>query len=172
LPDLRLAHVVFRTPQLLVMRDWYRTLTGARVVYENDFICFLTFDEEHHRIALVGDPRLERAETGRTGVDHVAFSLTSLDAMIANYERLSDLGVTPYWEVNHGPTTSLYYRDPDANQVELQIDNFDTREELDGWFRSGAFDRDPIGVTVTFSDLIARYRDGIPAVVVLARPGS
>lgn len=170
--DIRLAHVVFRTPQLEVMRDWYRTVTGSEVAYENDFICFLTFDEEHHRIALLGAPQLEPVDTGRAGVDHVAFTFSSLDTLIANYERLSALGVSPYWEVNHGPTTSLYYRDPDGNQVELQIDNFDTHEELDGWFRSGAFDQNPIGVTISFPELIGNYRSGIPKVVLLARPES
>jgi catechol-2,3-dioxygenase len=170
--DLRLAHVVFRTPQLEVMRDWYRAVTGAGVVYENEFICFLTFDAEHHRIALLSAPQLEEVDAGRAGVDHVAFTFGSLDSLIANYERLEAQGVRPYWEVNHGPTTSLYYRDPDGNQVELQIDNFDTREALDGWFRSGAFDENPIGVTVNFSDLISRYRDGMPLDVLLARPES
>ncbi len=170
--DLRLAHVVFRTPQLPAMRDWYRTVTGAEVAFENDFICFLTFDEEHHRIALLSTPGAEPVDGQRAGLDHVAFTFTSLDTLIANFERLSALGVAPYWEVNHGPTTSLYYQDPDGNQVELQIDNFDTREELDGWFRSGAFDSNPIGVTISFSDLISRYRGGVPTAVLLARPES
>jgi len=31
--------------------------------------------------------------------------------------------------VNHRPTTSMYYRDPDGNRVELQIDNFPTAKE-------------------------------------------
>lgn len=170
--DLRLAHVVFRTPQLQAMRDWYRTVTGADVAYENEFICFLTFDEEHHRIALLGAPQLAPVDDGRAGVDHVAFTFSSLDALISNFERLRAVGVEPYWEVNHGPTTSLYYRDPDGNQVELQVDNFDTRDELDGWFRSGAFDQNPIGVTVSFDELIARYRSGESAEALLARPES
>jgi catechol-2,3-dioxygenase len=31
---------------------------------------------------------------------------------------------------NHGLTTSLYYRDPDGNKVELQVDNM-TMEQAD-----------------------------------------
>lgn len=168
--DLRLAHVVFKTPQLEAMRDWYLTVTGAEIAYENGFICFATFDEEHHRIAFLSAPQLEPVDEGLAGVDHVAFTFSSLDGLIANYERLRALGIEPYWEVNHGPTTSLYYRDPDGNQVELQIDNFDTSDELDGWFRSGAFDANPIGVTISFEQLIARYRDGEGLATLLARP--
>lgn len=154
------------------MRDWYMTITGAHVAYENDFICFLAFDEEHHRIAFLGAPQLTPLDPARAGVDHVAFAFPSLDVLIENFERLGALGVHPYWTVNHGPTTSLYYRDPDGNQVELQIDNFDTSDELHGWFRSGAFDHNPIGVTVDFPDLIDRYRSGEPTQALLARPES
>ena len=70
------------------------------------------------------------------------------------------LGITPYWTVDHGPTTSLYYRDPDGNQVELQIDNFDSVEALNDYFRSGAFNDNPIGVNIDVNDLVARVRSG------------
>lgn len=41
--------------------------------------------------------------------------------------------------VNHGPTTSIYYRDPDGNDIETQVDNFDTTAEADEFFASEAF---------------------------------
>jgi hypothetical protein len=41
----------------------------------------------------------------------------------------------------------MYYRDPDNNRVELQIDNFETPAELDGYFHSRAFAENPVGVT-------------------------
>jgi hypothetical protein len=63
-----------------------------------------------------------------------------------NYVRLRDRGIRPFFCVNHGPTTSMYYRDPDGNRVELQIDNFATAEEGQAWMHSEAFDRNPIGV--------------------------
>ena len=51
-----LAHVVFQTEQLDAMRDWYCAVLGARTVHEGHGLCFLTFDEEHHRIALIQPP--------------------------------------------------------------------------------------------------------------------
>ena len=39
--------------------------------------------------------------------------------------------IKPYWCINHGLTTSLYYHDPDDNAVELQVDNFASSEEAD-----------------------------------------
>jgi catechol-2,3-dioxygenase len=144
---------------------------GAEVVMRNEFIAFCTYDDEHHRIAFVVDPRINAAGFDPThpGLEHLAFTYADIDALIATYERLRDEGVTPYWTVNHGPTTSCYYRDPDGNQVELQIDNFPDSASLHAWFRSGAFERNPIGVDIDFEKLIARRRDGEPLEALLRR---
>src|SRR6478752_3355358 len=37
--------------------------------------------------------------------------------------------IQPHVPVQHRPTTSIYYLDPDGNMVELQIDNFTTPED-------------------------------------------
>jgi hypothetical protein len=60
---------------------------------------------------------------------------------------LKAAGKLPHWPISHGVTTSMYYRDPDNNRVELQIDNFATSAELDGYFHSRTFAENPVGVT-------------------------
>jgi catechol 2,3-dioxygenase-like lactoylglutathione lyase family enzyme len=45
----KFAHVVLQTRSLEQMRDWYCTVPDAHVVYEGHNLCFITFDEEHHR---------------------------------------------------------------------------------------------------------------------------
>ena len=70
------------------------------------------------------------------------------------------MGIRPYWCVNHGPTTSMYYRDPDKNQVELQIDNFATVAEGLAYMKSPAFAKNPIGVEFDPDDLATRFRAG------------
>jgi hypothetical protein len=57
-------------------------------------------------------------------------------------------------------TTSMYYRDPDNNRVELQIDNFATPAELDDYFKSRAFAENPVGVTYDPEELCRRYEAG------------
>ena len=49
----RFAHFVLRTSNLKPMRDWYKTVLAARIVFEDERLCFLTYDEEHHRLALI-----------------------------------------------------------------------------------------------------------------------
>lgn len=63
--------------------------------------------------------------------------------------------------VNHGMTLSAYYRDPDGNQVEFQVD-LCSLAEADEFMRSPAFAANPIGVNVDFADLMERRAAGEP----------
>jgi hypothetical protein len=63
----------------------------------------------------------------------------------------------------------MYYRDPDGNRVELQIDNFATAAEGEAWMRSAAFADNPIGVELDPDDLAARFRAGVPVAELVAR---
>ena len=47
------AHFVLRSANMQPMVDWYMTVLDMHVVKRNDFICFLTYDDEHHRLAIV-----------------------------------------------------------------------------------------------------------------------
>lgn len=47
------AHVVFRTANYLPMREFYKTFLGGHATYENEKLCFITYDEEHHRVAVI-----------------------------------------------------------------------------------------------------------------------
>jgi catechol-2,3-dioxygenase len=158
----KFAHFVLRTRRMEPLRDWWRNLLRARVAFENDLVCFMTYDDEHHRLAIVAIPALQDSPEGGVGLDHVAYTYSGLGDLLATYERLKKDGILPYWAINHGPTTSLYYRDPDGNQVELQVDNFGDSEALNGWFRSGAFEKNPIGVEFDVEKLIERFRNGDP----------
>ena len=149
-----------------------RPVLGADTIAEGPLLCFLTYDDEHHRIALVNDPDAPAAGATTlprtTGLEHISFTYAGLGDLLATYERLKEAGITPHWCVNHGATTSMYFLDPDANQVELQVDAFDTLEEV---LRDGP----PIGeIGVEFDpdDLLARYRDGVPASTLLEQDPS
>lgn len=158
----KLAHVVLKTGQLPSMLDWYCDVLEGRVTYSNGILAFMTYDDEHHRVAFMATGSDVRPTAGHTGLHHVAFTYGKLDDLLATYTRLRDKGTLPFWCVNHGPTTSFYFEDPDGNQVELQIDNFPSDEELQQWFDSGAFERNPIGNTFDPEELLARFESGEP----------
>lgn len=54
----------------------------------------------------------------------------------------------------------MYYADPDGNQIELQIDNFDTIEEGTAFMESPSFAANPVGVPFDPDDMLARLRAG------------
>ncbi len=159
-PPVKLAHFVLRTPNFDAMRDWYQSVLGAKSAFENGFLCFMTYDDEHHRIALINVPEAHSKDAGAAGVDHIAFTFANLGDLLGTFDRLRICEIEPYWCINHGPTTSLYYRDPDGNQIELQVDNFKTLEEADAFVRSNAFKENPIGVEFDPRRLLERYESG------------
>jgi hypothetical protein len=149
------------------------------VIYENPQLCFVTYDDEHHRVALIdfgplatrdlagGDLRYRA--TDQPGLHHVAFTFGSMGELLDNYTRLAARGIRPFRSINHGPTTSMYYVDPDGNRVELQIDNFATAEEGQAWMHSPAFDRNPIGVEYDPDELVRKFRAGVPVAELVIR---
>ena len=156
---IKFAHVVLKTAQYQKMLDWWTDFLEADVRHGNDFISFLSYDDEHHRLAIVNLPHLHERDNNAVGVEHFAFTYASLDDLFAHYERLKAKGLEPYWTINHGMNFSAYYRDPDGNQVEAQIDCMSVEDSI-AFMASEAFSANPIGIDVDFDALIARRRGG------------
>ena len=160
----RLSHVVYRTRRFAEMLEWYRTVFGATVQVENPAMAFLTFDDEHHRFAFLnldlvagpGDPE----DRGLIGVDHVAWTLPDVGALLDNYAEFKAKGITPYWCVHHGVTLSMYYTDPDGNRMEFQVDAFADRKESSAYMRGPETAANPVGVAYDPDEWLARYRGG------------
>jgi len=155
----KLAHVVLRTARVQEMTDWYVRLLDGEVAFATPAIAFMTYDDEHHRLAFVATGASEPPEDRHTGLHHVAFTFGSMQALFDNYRKLKSEGVEPFWCVNHGPTLSMYYRDPDGNQIELQIDSM-ANDEVQDFISSEAFAANPIGITFVPEELIARFEAG------------
>jgi catechol 2,3-dioxygenase-like lactoylglutathione lyase family enzyme len=166
----KFAHFVLRTGQIDKMAEWYQRVLGARLVFRDEHLCFLSYDDEHHRLALIQIPGLAPRDPEAAGTDHVAYSYRDLGELLATYRRLKRHGILPNWPINHGVTTSIYYRDPDNNRVELQIDNFATAAELQGYFQSPAFAANPVGVTYDPDQLCRDYEAGVPIADLLRLP--
>jgi len=170
----RFVHIVYRTHRFEEMLAWYQLVFGAEVQYQNPALAFLTYDDEHHRFALANLAVLkpdsaEVEKSGITGVDHVAYTYGSLDDLFENYEQLKAEGIEPYWCVHHGLTVSMYYADPDGNQMEFQVDVFDTSEESVAFMRGPLMADNPVGVEYDPEDWLAQKRAGKPLSEFLIR---
>src|SRR5271156_801328 len=98
----RLSHAVLRTTRLKEMIQWYKTVLGAEVLFQNDFIALMTYDDEHHRIAFAAVPELIEKPKRSVGLDHLAFFYSTFSDWIGNYERLKARGITPNVSIHHG----------------------------------------------------------------------
>ena len=168
-----ISHYGIRAKHFPEMIEWYKTVFQAKIQHENEFLAFMTFDEEHHRLVIFEDPETVDKPATAAGIDHVGYGLASFGDLVATYERLKVEGIVPFLPLNHRFTTSLYYRDPDGNEVELSVDNFPTKEECDAFIRSeqmAEIGRPPFGYTFDPDELARLYHQGAPA-DVLARIG-
>jgi len=167
----RYAHTVLMTNRLTEMRDWYCTVLGAHVVYENPFLCFITYDDEHHRMAFATAPEgqlVERPQNS-TGLMHTAYTFPDLTALLAHYSKLKSEGIEPRIPMQHGVTTSLYYRDPDGQLVELQIDNFARAEDATEYMHGAEFAENPIGVIYDPQRMLDALHDGVDETTLKSR---
>ncbi|KAI9925621.1 hypothetical protein ASPWEDRAFT_547206 [Aspergillus wentii DTO 134E9] len=164
-----LAHIVLRTANLQRMATFYTDFLGGTVAYSNDTISFITYDHEHHRIALIGIPSLRPKDTGSCGLEHVDFTFDTLADLLLAYRQRKARGIHPIWSVNHGPTTSIYYRDPDGNMIETQVDNFDSVEDASAFMTTDVFRENPIGTDVDPEEMIVAIRSGVEEAVLKKR---
>lgn len=171
---VKFAHVVYQTRRFDEMIRWYQTVFEADIVHQNPALAFLTYDDEHHRFAFANlsllKPEGENiGERGDIGVNHVAYTYADAGDLMKTYARLKAAGILPYWPVHHGITLSLYYRDPDGNRMEFQVDCC-TVEEANAFMASEAFGANPIGIDYDPEQLLARYESGVSVDVLVQRP--
>ena len=165
----RFSHLVLQTPRYDEMVAWYKTWLSAEPMLENGVVCFLTYDDEHHRLMIGKNPGLKPRDPQAAGVVHFAYAVETLEDLVNYYLRLKAAGIQPHDCFNHGFTTSIYYHDPDGNEVEIQVDNFKTRESMNAWFATGAFDRNFVGHRFDPEYMVERFRAGVPDDQVLQK---
>jgi catechol 2,3-dioxygenase-like lactoylglutathione lyase family enzyme len=170
---IQLAHVLYRTRRFSEMLEWYQAVFGATVQYQNEALAFLTFDDEHHRfgfadLEVIRPDGADKDARGAIGVDHVAWEYSSLTDLLNNFADLKAKGIEPYWCVNHGMSASLYYSDPDGNQMEFTVDCFPSKAEATAYFRGDAIGANPVGVEYDPETWLERLRAGAPEAELLA----
>lgn len=157
----KLAHVVLKTYDVERLRKWYCTLLDAHIVFEHlPFASFITYDDEHHRLAFAQIPGEERPTLRQgPGLVHIAFTFDGIRTLLTQYERLKPLGIEPGVTINHGPTVSFYYSDPDGNAIELQMDRL-TLEDGKAFMETPTFRRNSTGIPIDADALVRRMHAG------------
>jgi catechol-2,3-dioxygenase len=169
-----LHHYGLTTANLDGMMQWYSTVLGMSVVFKSSAplgkdapipvsAAWVTNDKANHRVGLIAMQQLTRdsERSHHTRLQHIAYEYQSLDALLDTFVRLKAAGITPLLSADHGPTTSMYYEDPDGNSVELLVDNFGSWEQSGHFMRaSPEFASKPMGTYVDMEKLVAARSAG------------
>lgn len=129
----RIAHVVLKVRNLEESKKFYTEILGMQTMKHVPEIkaVFLSFNgRDHHEIALfeIG-AKAEAPQANQTGMLHFAMRLRTEEDLLAAYKELQEKGVPVSFTVNHGVSKSIYFRDPDNNELEVYCDN--TIAEID-----------------------------------------
>lgn len=136
--QLRIGHFGLRTKDVDRAIDWYGKAFGADVRFRNEFAAFMSFDDEHHRFVIWDDGETGDRPATAAGVDHIGFMCGDPHELAQHYQRLKALDIVPASAINHHFTSSIYYHDPDGNEVEISCDNFPTKDTAHAFMKSDA----------------------------------
>lgn len=168
LPIMRLGEIVLATGHYEVMKAWYRVMLdmesslehtptdmsaarSGKGLHKPTRMCFFRLHADHpyqEMIALFEMPRAGADATGHSGLHHMQLRNASMPVLQERYRRLLAAGITPFQAMDHGSSTSLYYRDPDQNVVEISVSNFATNEEVEACLASEEYKRNPAGKVI------------------------
>lgn len=142
-----LHHVTMRTSRLEEMIAWYAAVLGAKVMFRDQGAAWMTNDDANHRIAFLSAPTVtdDPLKSSHNAIHHLAFEYGSFDDLMLSYVRLKNEGITPAVCLDHVMTFSLYYKDPEANFVELQADGFEDWKLSGEFMQTPAFASNPVG---------------------------
>lgn len=151
-PDqpLRLAHAVLNSHAVEATRAFFEQALGFVLADRTRIMAFMNCDADHHTIAL--------GDTDNDALNHVAFLMPTLDAVMRGGGRLKDAGLPLQWGPGrHGPgdNTFNYFVDPFGIVIEYtaeveQIDDtYRPRGPGDWTWPPGRIDQWGIGIAPT-----------------------
>jgi catechol-2,3-dioxygenase len=166
----KISHLILNTANYEAMKQWYLDVLEAQIGVETSdhSACFLQTDESHHRIGMFNVARTDESVAmtspgakdagARSRLNHFAFEYPTLAELLQAYGRLAGSSILPTVSLNHGPTMSVYYQDPDRNVVELFYDTRYTDEQIGEFYAGG--DRYVLGAVPFDPARLAEQLDG------------
>jgi len=118
-PTINLSHFELYARDIVSMEIFYTRNLGFVVTDrgegENAMVFLSRNPDEHHQLVL--NPR-QSYKMVKSPVDHIAFRIDSIASLRLFHKALLS-NSTEFETVSHGTTWSIYFRDPEANRLEL-----------------------------------------------------
>lgn len=113
----RITHVVFNSADVAVAQRFFEEALGFRLSDRTKIMAFMRCNSDHHSIAL--------ADSDADTLNHIAFVMPDLDAVMRGAGRMRDAGWPIEWGVGrHGPGNNVfsYFVGPDNFVIEYTAD--------------------------------------------------
>jgi catechol 2,3-dioxygenase len=113
----RITHVVFNSADVAVAQRFFEQALGFQLSDRTKIMAFMRCNSDHHSIAL--------ADSDANTLNHIAFVMPDLDAVMRGAGRMSDAGWPIEWGVGrHGPGNNVfsYFVGPDDFVIEYTAD--------------------------------------------------
>ncbi|OLC17050.1 MAG: hypothetical protein AUH29_03425 [Candidatus Rokubacteria bacterium 13_1_40CM_69_27] len=119
----KLGHVQLRVADLERSKAFYRDVLGFRVAEQDPKHgdLFMTLGEDFHTLDFSQHPSPETGQgpSRPLGVAHIAFQVSSYQALREAYCTLLERGVPIDRAMDHVNQRSIYFLDPDGNRLEI-----------------------------------------------------
>lgn len=138
----RITHAVFNSADVAAAQAFYERALGFTLSDRTRIMAFMRCGGDHHSIAL--------ADADANTLNHIAFVMQDLDAVMRGAGRMSDAGYPIEWGVGrHGPGNNVfsYFVGPDDFVIEytaevLQVDDSYRAGRPEDWtWPPGRFDQ-------------------------------
>ena len=128
----KVGHVVLNVENVEACVQFYQDALGMEVMRHDreSHMAFLSFGTQHHDIALFQIP--EGVERTPRGLNHVAMQIDGGEEELrVLYGRLLTAGAQINSVVDHAETRSVYFSDPDGNELEIFCEMMTPEEGMD-----------------------------------------
>ena len=126
---VRLAHAVLNCHAIADTQRFFERALGFVLADRTKIMAFMNCDRDHHAIAL--------GDTDNDALNHIAFLMPTLDAVMRGGGRMKDAGRPPQWGPGrHGPGDNAfnYFIDPFGVVIEYTAEV----EQIDDSYRPGS----------------------------------
>ena len=125
----RVGHLVIRVRNLEQAKHFYGEILGMQVTDELEGIgVFFRFDDYHHDIGVFKLPENAPGPSKKhVGLAHFALVVDNLGELKTVFQRLKAYQVNILGTADHGVTQSVYFEDPDGNEVEVYCEKMHWR---------------------------------------------
>jgi len=133
----RIGHVAFRVADLQKSKDFYTKVLGFELLEEDPEHggVFLTLPGLGNTLDLFQSTDVQASSAhgdlrsfSGVGSHHTAFAVNTEDDLKSAYAHLQDCGVEVLRLVDHGNQRSVYFHDPDGNNLEVVWERPNSRE--------------------------------------------